>query len=490
MAAWIIEKALEVALAGLKALAPGLLAKAAELLAKAAPNVVRDREALAQALTKLADTAMNLVHRALDFVGWSHSAVGKEVAKSAQEIADKLYEMARKLREDSSNMVQMEEGTHDAHVLALTYEVDVESMKRGIEEVEHQVEEVARLLKEHAELKVGEAGDNHPDKTIKAIKISNPYFSSNSNKENIPNSIDKETNAAWIIEKALEVALAGLKALAPGLLAKAAELLAKAAPKVVREAVAQALTKLADTAMKLVHRALDFVGWSHSAVGKEVAKSAQEIADKLYEMARKLRENSSNMVQTEEGTHDAHVLALTYEVDVESMKRGIEEVEHQVEEVARLLKEHAELKVGEAGDNHPDKALEVALSWAKAVGAGGFAKAARVIGKAAPKWFSQRPLAHASNGNWLTRQEVGHRALDFVGWSHSEKSVKHWFQTEEGLQDAPTVLASTYEVDAESSMKRGIEEVEQQVEEVARLLKEHSELKVGEAGDNHPDKGR
>ncbi|GJT62513.1 hypothetical protein Tco_1006046 [Tanacetum coccineum] len=65
--------------------------------------------------------------------------------------------------------------------------------------------------------------------------------------------------AAWIIEKALEVALAGLKALAPGLLAKAAELLAKAAPKVVREAVAQALTKLADTAMK----------------GKEVAKSAQ-----------------------------------------------------------------------------------------------------------------------------------------------------------------------------------------------------------------------
>ncbi|GJW29381.1 hypothetical protein Tco_0046256 [Tanacetum coccineum] len=161
--------------------------------------------------------------------------------------------------------------------------------------------------------------------------------------------------AAWIIEKALEVALAGLKALAPGLLAKAAELLAKAAPKVVREAVAQALTKLADTAMKLVHRALDFVGWSHSAVGKEVAKSAQEIADKLYEMARKLRENSSNMVQTEEGTHDAHVLALTYEVDVESMKRGIEEVEHQVEEVARLLKEHAELKVGEAGDNHPDK---------------------------------------------------------------------------------------------------------------------------------------
>ncbi|GJW29380.1 hypothetical protein Tco_0046255 [Tanacetum coccineum] len=164
MAAWLIEKALELALAGLKALAPGLLAKAAELLAKAAPKVVR--EALAQALTKLADTAMNLVHKALDFVGWSHSAVGKEVAKSAQEIADKLYEMARKLREDSSNMVQMEEGTHDAHVLALTYEVDVESMKRGIEEVEHQVEEVARLLKEHAELKVGEAGDNHPDKCV------------------------------------------------------------------------------------------------------------------------------------------------------------------------------------------------------------------------------------------------------------------------------------------------------------------------------------
>ncbi|GKD90214.1 hypothetical protein Tco_1365721, partial [Tanacetum coccineum] len=101
---------------------------------------------------------------ALDFVGWSHSAVGKEVAKSAQEIMDKLYEMARELREDLSNMVQMEEGTHDAHVLALTYEVDVESMKLGIEEVEHQVEEVARLLKEHAELKVGEAGDNHPHK--------------------------------------------------------------------------------------------------------------------------------------------------------------------------------------------------------------------------------------------------------------------------------------------------------------------------------------
>ncbi|GJR08136.1 hypothetical protein Tco_0790788 [Tanacetum coccineum] len=57
----------------------------------------------------------------------------------------------------------MEEATHDAEVLAPTYEVDAKSMKRKIEEVERQVEEVARLLKEHAELnKVGKAGDNHP----------------------------------------------------------------------------------------------------------------------------------------------------------------------------------------------------------------------------------------------------------------------------------------------------------------------------------------
>ncbi|GJT62512.1 hypothetical protein Tco_1006045 [Tanacetum coccineum] len=99
--------------------------------------------------------------------------------------------------------------------------------------------------------------------------------------------------AAWIIEKALEVALAGLKALAPGLLAKAAELLAKAGTK--------------------------------------------NVGARCY----------GGMV--------------TIQMDgkrSESMKRGIEEVEHKVEEVARLLKEHAELKVGEAGDNHPDKVDE------------------------------------------------------------------------------------------------------------------------------------
>ncbi|GKC61198.1 hypothetical protein Tco_1088796, partial [Tanacetum coccineum] len=70
----------------------------------------------------------------------SGSAVGKEVAAVAKEFADKLYEMARKLREESPST----------------------SMKRWVEEVEHKVGEVTGLLKKHAELKVGEAGDNHP----------------------------------------------------------------------------------------------------------------------------------------------------------------------------------------------------------------------------------------------------------------------------------------------------------------------------------------
>ncbi|GKE71022.1 hypothetical protein Tco_1529094 [Tanacetum coccineum] len=73
----------------------------------------------------------------------------------------------------------------------------------------------------------------------------------------------------------------------------------------------------------------------------------------VYEMARKLCDSPSMELT------DAKVLALTYEVDAESsMKRGIEEVEQQVEEVARLLKEHSELKVGEAGDNHPHEGDE------------------------------------------------------------------------------------------------------------------------------------
>nr|GFB67596.1 hypothetical protein [Tanacetum cinerariifolium] len=101
-----------------------------------------------------------------------------------------------------------------------------------------------------------------------------------------------------------------------------------------------------------------------SPVGKEVAKAAQIIADELNEMIRKLREDSPNMELTEEEMHDAKVLALTYDVDAESMKREIQEVEHQAEEAARLLKEHAELKVGEAGDNNPTRVASEAESLA------------------------------------------------------------------------------------------------------------------------------
>ncbi|GKB09668.1 hypothetical protein Tco_0837980 [Tanacetum coccineum] len=77
-------------------------------------------------------------------------------------------------------------------------------------------------------------------------------------------------------------------------------------------------------------------GLRGSAVGKEVAAVAKEFVDKLYEMARKWREESPST----------------------SMKRWVEEVEHKVGEVTGLLKKHAELKDGEAGNNKPHKGDE------------------------------------------------------------------------------------------------------------------------------------
>ncbi|GJV96787.1 aldehyde dehydrogenase family 2 member C4-like protein [Tanacetum coccineum] len=82
MAAWIIEKALEVALAGLKALAPGLLAKAAELLAKAAPKVVREARFSISEYVYISDTLLFRMH---PFNVWNDSSKKEEVIASIAE---------------------------------------------------------------------------------------------------------------------------------------------------------------------------------------------------------------------------------------------------------------------------------------------------------------------------------------------------------------------------------------------------------------------
>ncbi|PWA35619.1 hypothetical protein CTI12_AA587480 [Artemisia annua] len=157
----------------------------------------------------------------------------------------------------------------------------------------------------------------------------------------------------FLIELALRVVRALLVEFAAVLLEKGEALLAKSTPRVVRFILAELLILLAEQAKRLSEMARKHYEKTGSLVGMEVAKAAEAIAAKLDEMARKLRDDPTSMVQMEEATHDAEVLALTYGVDAGSLKRWIKEVEHLVEEVARLLKEDAELKGGEAGDNHP-----------------------------------------------------------------------------------------------------------------------------------------
>ncbi|GJT62516.1 hypothetical protein Tco_1006049 [Tanacetum coccineum] len=75
MAAWIIEKALEVALAGLKRLAPGALLKPPELLEKR--------------------------HQSGRSISWDgHIAVGKEVAKSAKKLRISYIDMATQVERE------------------------------------------------------------------------------------------------------------------------------------------------------------------------------------------------------------------------------------------------------------------------------------------------------------------------------------------------------------------------------------------------------